>query len=240
MYRDREGPGDMTDLGVSVSVLAAAVLLCEATRRAAAAALRGVYRIYMLETVSTFQLCCCTHELKLLGETARLDPAISSALTYAITVIHLLSFREATCNPNAALEGVCRGTRSVTAAVVLMAFQFGAAVAARYFAASVWSLGLSDIHLRHQKFGYRCFDPLGGTVLEAAAVELACTFAVQAAVMHAHKVEEKLRVHFLALVITLVVYAGVFIHQTKLFFRCSSLNSSAGGGNVPTCLTTAK
>uniref|UniRef100_A0A3Q3AIW3 Aquaporin n=1 Tax=Kryptolebias marmoratus TaxID=37003 RepID=A0A3Q3AIW3_KRYMA len=198
----------MIDLWASLAVLAAAVLLCEATRRAAARLFRGAYRIYPLETVSTFQLCCCTHELKLLTQTARLDPSTSLALTYAITVIHLLTFREATCNPNAALESVCRGSRSGTAAAVLIAFQFGAAVAARFFAASVWSLGLSDMHLRHQRFGFRCFDPLGGTVLEAAAAELACAFTVQAAVMHAHKLEDKLRAPFLAAVITAAVYAG--------------------------------
>ncbi|XP_037543181.1 aquaporin-11-like [Nematolebias whitei] len=198
----------MTDLWVSLSVLAAAVLLCEATRRAAAPLLGEVYRLYLLETVSTFQLCCCTHELKLLAQTGGLAPPGSAALTYTITVVHLFSFRGATCNPSAALESVCRGARSVRAAVLLMAFQFGAAAAARVFAASAWSLGLSDMHLRHQKFGFRCFDPLGGTVLEAAAVELACAFTVQAAAMHAHKLQETLRVPFVAAVITAVVYTG--------------------------------
>ncbi|XP_012711394.2 aquaporin-11 [Fundulus heteroclitus] len=198
----------MTDLWVSVGVLAAAVLLCEAVRRAAARLLRGVYWIYLLEAVSTFQLCCCTQELKLLGETARLDASTSLTLTYVITVVHLATFREAACNPGAALESVCRGTASGGAAALLIVLQLGAAVAARSFAASVWSLGLSDMHLRHQKFGFRCSDPLGGTVLEAAAVELACAFAVQAVVMHVHRLEEKLRVHLFAAVITALVYAG--------------------------------
>lgn len=200
---------DMTDLWVSLSVLAAAVLLCEATRRAAAPLLRQVHRIYLLETVSTFQLCCCTHELKLLAQTGGLEPRASAALTFTVTVVHLVTFREATCNPSAALESVCRGSRSVRAALVLMAFQFGAAAAARVFAASAWSLGLSDMHLRHRRFGFRCFDPLGGTVVEAAAVELACAFTVQAAVMHAHKLQDTLRVPFIAAVITAVVYTGV-------------------------------
>lgn len=199
----------MTDLGVSLAVLAAAVLLSEAARWTAARLFPGVFWIYLLEAASTFQLCCCTHELKLLGETARLDLPVSLTLTYIVTVIHLSTFREATCSPGAVLEHVCRGTASVKAAVGVIACQFGAAVAARSFAASVWSLGLSGMHLRHQRFGYRCFDPLGGTLLEAAAAELACAFAVQAAAMHAHKLDEKLRVHFVAAVITAVVYAGV-------------------------------
>ncbi|XP_044077341.1 aquaporin-11-like [Siniperca chuatsi] len=198
----------MTDLCASLSVLGAAVLLSEAIRRTAARLSPGAYWIYLLEAASTFQLCCCTHELKLLGETARLELPVSLALTYTMTVIHLLTFRGATCNPSGALESVCRGTGSVRAAVALIACQFGAAVAAQFFATSVWSLGLSDVHIRHQRFGFRCFDPLGGTLLEAAAVELACAFTVQAAAMHVHKLDEKLRAHFIAAVITAAVYTG--------------------------------
>ncbi|XP_029282634.1 aquaporin-11-like [Cottoperca gobio] len=198
----------MADLYVSLAVLCGAVLLSEAMRHTAARLLPGVYWSYLLEAASTFQLCCCTHELKLLGETAKLGLPVSLTLTYTMTLIHLLTFREATCNPSGALESVCRGKRSVRAAVVLIACQFGAGVAAQFFAASVWSLGLSDVHIRHQRFGFRCFDPLGGTLLEAAAVELGCAFLVQAAAMHAHKLDEKLRAHFIAAAITAVVYAG--------------------------------
>lgn len=201
----------MTDLLVSLSVLGAAVLLSEAIRQAAGRLVPGPRGIYLLEAASTFQLCCCTHELKLLGETARLDPAVGLTLTYIMTVIHASTFGEATCNPSAVLDSVFRGTRAATAAVVVVACQFGAAVAARFAAASVWSLALSDVHHRHQRFGFRCFDPLGGTVLEAAAAELACAFTFQAAVMHIHKVERKLRAHCVAAVITALVYTGVFI-----------------------------
>ncbi|KAF7650320.1 hypothetical protein LDENG_00127550 [Lucifuga dentata] len=197
----------MPDLWVSLSVLGAAVLLSEAARTAACL-FPAAYRIYLLEAASTFQLCCCSHELKLLGETGRPELPVSLSLTYIMTVIHLSTFRGASCNPSGALESVCRGTSSVGHAVLLVACQFGAAVAAQVAAASAWSLGLSDLHLLHQRFGYRCFDPLGGTLLEAAAVELACTFIVQAAVMHVHKLEDKLQVHAVAAVITALVYAG--------------------------------
>lgn len=203
----------MTDLVVSVAVLGCTVLLSEAIRRTAARLCPGAYWIYLLEAASTFQLCCCTHELKLLGESAvspsgRLELLVGLTLTYTMTVIHLSTFRGATCNPSGILESVCRGSNTVRAAVALIACQFAAAVAAQYFAASVWSLGLSDVHVRHQRFGFRCFDPLGGTLTEAAAVELGCAFTVQAAALHVHKLDEKLRAHFIAAVITVVVYAG--------------------------------
>uniref|UniRef100_A0A3Q3WNF9 Uncharacterized protein n=1 Tax=Mola mola TaxID=94237 RepID=A0A3Q3WNF9_MOLML len=86
----------MSDLLVSSAVLSAAVLLSEATRRAAARLLPGRYRIYALEAASTFQLCSCTHELKLLGDSARLEVSVGLTLCFIMTVIHVVTFREAT------------------------------------------------------------------------------------------------------------------------------------------------
>lgn len=199
----------MAAVVVSLWVLAAAVLLSEALRRASGRLSRGsAAGLYLLEAASTFQLCSCTHELKLLGEASLLEPPLGVALCYAVTLLHLLSFRGASCNPAGALEGLWRGSRGPAAACAIIACQFGAAVAAQWFAASVWSLGLSDVHVRHQRFGFRCFDPLGGTLLEAAAAELACAFAVQAAVMHVHRLDEKLRAPLIAAVITGAVSAA--------------------------------
>ncbi|XP_054481949.1 aquaporin-11 [Anoplopoma fimbria] len=198
----------MTDLFASLSVLFASVLLSETLRRTSARFFPGDFCRYLLEAASTFQLCTCTHELKLLGEAGQLGPQVGLTLTYAVTVIHLSTFRGASCNPSAALERVCRGSCSAGAAAALVAAQFAAAVAAQFAAAFVWSLELSDVHARHQRFGFRCYDPLGGTLLQAAAVELGCAFAVQAAALHVHKLGEQLRVHFVAAVITALVYTG--------------------------------
>lgn len=191
-------------------MLGAVVLLSELTRRTAALVPSGASWswVYLLEAASTFQLCSCTQELKLLGETARLGLSVGLTLTYTMTVIHLSTFRGASCNPCGVLERMCRRSSGVGPALLLIGCQFAAAVAAQYFAQFVWSLGLSDVHLRHQRFGYRCFDPLGGTVVEAAAVELACAFTVQAVAMHVHKVDQRLRVHVIAAVITGLVYTG--------------------------------
>lgn len=201
------------DLCVSLAVAGVAVLLSEATRRAGARLLPGAGWIYLLEAASTFQLCSCTHEFKLLGESADLGLQIGLTLCFFSTVVHLLTFREATCNPIGVLEKVLWGRGSYSdrgrvAAALRIACQFAAAVAAQSFAAYVWSLGLSDLHVRHAKFDYRCFDPIGGTLLEAAAAELACAFCIQAAVMHMHKLDEKLHVPFIAAVITFLVFMG--------------------------------
>lgn len=201
-----------SDLYVSLAVTGTVVLLSEATRRAGARLLPHAGWIYLLEAASTFQLCSCTHEFKLLGESAGLGLGLGLTLCFFSTVVHLLTFREATCNPIAVVETVLRGGGrgggGGRAAALRIACQFAAAVAAQSFAAAVWSMGLSDVHVRHAKFGYRCFDPMGGTVLEAAAAEMACAFGIQAAVMYVHKLDEKLRVPFIAAVIASLVYLG--------------------------------
>lgn len=199
----------MSDLRVSVAVLSGVVLLSGACRRAAARFSRGICRRVLLEAASTFQLCGCCHELKLLGDAARLERWAALSLCFAVTTVHMLTLSDADCNPGGTLEKVFRGSSSVRSASLLIATQFAAAVAAQYFAASVWSLGFSDLHVRHRRFGYRCFDPLGGTVLEAAAVELACAFVFQAALMHVLKLDETLRVPLVAATVTALVYAGV-------------------------------
>ncbi|XP_061658956.1 aquaporin-11 [Syngnathoides biaculeatus] len=200
----------MDDAWVSVAALAAAVLLSELVRRAAARLLRGAAgaAAAAMEAASTFQLCCCTHELKLLADAGLLEPAYGLTLGYFVTVVHLLSFRGASCNPCGVAERVCRGKCRAGAALASVAGQFVAGLGARYAAAATWSLGLAGHHVRQRRFGFRCFDPLGGTVLEAAAVELGCAFVVQATALHIHKVDHKLRVPVFAAVITALVYAG--------------------------------
>lgn len=201
-------PADVAAPLVSVAVVCAVVLLCELGRRAAHRLVPGDYGIYLLELTCTLQLCWCAHELKLLGE--RADLALSTRLTllYVVTVVHVLSFRGASCSLISPLERVLRRKLSVSAAAGLVSAQLGAALAAQGLAVLVWSRGWSEVHVQHRRFGYRCFNPLGGTLLEAAAVELACSFIIQTVVLHVHKLEPQLRAHALSAAITAVVYAG--------------------------------
>uniref|UniRef100_A0A3B3ZX04 Uncharacterized protein n=1 Tax=Periophthalmus magnuspinnatus TaxID=409849 RepID=A0A3B3ZX04_9GOBI len=200
----------MAALLVSLAVVGAVVLLCELSRRAAARYLPGAYWIYALEFVCTLQLCWCANELKLLGERSELPLSVRLTLLYVVTVVHLVSFRGASCSFIWPLERACRRKLRFKAAAGVASCQLAAALAAQALAVLAWSQGWSDIHVRHQRFGYKCFDPLGGTLLEAAAVELICSFIVQAVVLHLHKLEPLLRVHALSAVITVLVYAGEF------------------------------
>lgn len=222
--------GTMAALPVSLAVVSAAVLLCELGRRVSERLLPGDYRRRCaVELWSTLQLCWCGLELKLLGESGDAPLSVRLSLLYLITVVHLVSFRGASCSLIPPLERVCRGKMSFKGAAVLVGCQLTAALAAQVLAVLVWSRGFSEVHVAHRRFGYRCFDPLGGTLTEAAAVEMMCSFVIQAVVLHLHRLEPQLRPHALSAAITAVVYAGGAVSgavlnpvlAVSLMFPCS-------------------
>ncbi|XP_026194775.1 aquaporin-11 [Anabas testudineus] len=197
------------DLTVSLSLLAGIVALSEATRRLLNRILTGTgLSLYAAELVSTFQLCCCTHELKLLSEVGGIEPRVALTLTYLAAVVHGLTFSGAIGNPCGALEHAYRTRTSGWCALRRIACQFAAAAAARAAVALIWGMGLSGLHVRHKLLGYRCISSIHAPLPKAATVELACAFAVQTAITHTRSMEEKYRVHAVAAVITSSVYAG--------------------------------
>ncbi|MEQ2165974.1 hypothetical protein GOODEAATRI_022743 [Goodea atripinnis] len=209
----RSAPGSMiADVAVSLSVLAVVVLLSDVTRRLLVRGLADTgLSSYAVELVSTFQLCCCTHELKLLSEVGGIPPQLALTLTYVTSVAHGLTFRGAVGNPCGALEHAYRARFSGGCAVRRIACQFAAAVAARVAVPVMWDMGLSGMHDRHKLLGFRCVSAIHATLPEAAAVELMCAFAVQTVITHTQSVEERYRVHAIAAAITTAVYAGRLI-----------------------------
>ncbi|TNN77787.1 Aquaporin-11 [Liparis tanakae] len=198
-----------SDVVVSLSVLAGIVALSDATRRLMTRALADTgLAVYAVELVSTFQLCCCTHELKLLADVGGIEPRLALTFTYLAAVVHGLTFGGATGNPSGALEHAYHARFSAGCALQRIACQFAAAAAARAAVPVIWGVGLSGLHLRHKLLGYQCISSIRAPLPKAAAVELACAFAVQTAITHTRPVEEKYRVHAVAAVIATVVYAG--------------------------------
>lgn len=201
----------MADLTVSLSLLVGIVVFSEVARRIASCLFPNRnWIIYVMEFISTFQLCACTHELKLLAEVGGVEPQIGLTLTFLISVVHGLSFHGALCNPTGALEQLCRGTLTRRCALARISCQLIAAVVARLVMPLVWSLALSDLHVLHKLMAFKCTNsPINAPLLQAAAVELSCAFVIHAAVSNLDKVEENFRVHAIAAVITTLVYAGV-------------------------------
>lgn len=204
-----EDAAESGDLAVSLMVLAGVVLLSDILRGMLGRALaHSGLDAYAAELVSTMQLCCCTHELRVLSEVGGIERRLALTLTYVAAVVHGLTFRGAIGNPACTLVHVCRRRLASGVALRTVACQFAGATAARVVVRFVWSLGLSGMHVRHWASDFQCTSPIHAPPLTATAVELVCAFAVQTAVTHTQKLEEKYRVHAVAAVITTAVYTG--------------------------------
>lgn len=199
---------DSGDVAVSLVLLAGVVLVTDALRRMLGRVLaHSGLEVHAAELVSTLQLCCCTHELRLLSDVGRIERRLAHTLTYVAAVVHGLTFRGAIGNPACTLVAVYRQRLGLWAALWRILCQFAAAGAARSVMRSAWTLGLSGMHVHHRDQDFQCTSPVLAP-LTATAVELACAFAVQTAMTHTRNVEEKYRVHAVAAVITTAVYAG--------------------------------
>ncbi|XP_028320718.1 aquaporin-11-like [Gouania willdenowi] len=195
---------DVTDVTVSLLMLAGLVAVCEAVRVVSGSELHAD----ISELVSTFQQCCCTHELRLLSEVGGIEPRLALTLTYLAALVHALTFRGATGNPTGTLEHVYRARLTRGCALRRVACQFAAALLARFAVHAMRGLGLSGLHAHHAGLGFQCTSNIHASLPWAALVELACAFAVQTVTSCTRTMEEKYRVHALAATITAVGYTG--------------------------------
>ncbi|NXU93034.1 AQP11 protein, partial [Xiphorhynchus elegans] len=189
----------------SLLLLSAVVSAVALGRRLARRRLRARPRLraILLEMLSTFQVCACTGELSLLGAA---EPHTALTLTYGFTVLHGLTLAGSACNPCGALQPLWAGSAALGDAALRIAAQFGAAALARAFMRLVWSLGMAEPHAAALSQG--CASPMQTTELQAFCIELLFTVVFQLAVLRAESVTPKYRVHLLALLITMLVYAG--------------------------------
>uniref|UniRef100_A0A8B9NSU6 Aquaporin 11 n=1 Tax=Apteryx owenii TaxID=8824 RepID=A0A8B9NSU6_APTOW len=188
-------------LWVSLLLLAgivAAVALCRLAARRRPGAL-------LAEMLSTFQICACTNELCLLAA-AELQPRAALTLTYGFTVLHGWTLAGSTCNPCGTLQQLWAAAVPLKAGGLRIGAQFAAAVLARGFMHLVWSLEIAEPH--SGALWQRCSDPLQTTEAQAFFIELLFSAVFQLAVLQLHTIHPNLRVHFIALLITMLVYAG--------------------------------
>lgn len=194
-------------VGLSLLLLAgvvAAVGLCRSfTRRR----LRSRQRLctFLLELFSTFQICACTSELCLLGDVEP-KPHTALTLTYGFTVLHGWTLAGSTCNPCGTLQPMWGGGTSLRMGALKIAGQFVAAVLARVFMHFIWSLGMTKPHLGALSQG--CGSPMQTTEMQAFCIELLFSVVFQLTVLRVESVNPKYKVHLIAFLITMLVYAG--------------------------------
>ncbi|KAM8821725.1 aquaporin-11 [Eudromia elegans] len=183
-------------------LLMAAVVAAVALCRLGPGRRRGAL---LREFLSTFQICACTNELSLLA-TAELPPPAALSLTYGLTVLHGLTLAGSAGNPCGTLQQAWAGAVRPRAAALRVGAQFAAAALARGFMQLVWSLGAAEAHAGEH--WQRCGHPLQTTEAQAFFIELLFSAVFQLAVLRVDLIHPNLRVHFIALLITMLVYSG--------------------------------
>ncbi|NXA48799.1 AQP11 protein, partial [Nothocercus julius] len=183
-------------------LLMAAVVAAVALCRLGPGRRRGAL---LREFLTTFQICACTNEVCLLAA-AELPPSAALPLTYGLTVVHSMTLAGSTGNPSVTLQQAWVGALRPRAAALLIGAQFAAAGLARGFMQLVWSLGAAEAHVGAR--WERCSHPLQTTEAQAFFIELLFSAVFQLAMLQVDSIHPNLRVHFIALLITMLVYSG--------------------------------
>ncbi|XP_061876324.1 aquaporin-11 isoform X2 [Colius striatus] len=194
-------------VGTSLLLMAGIVAAVGLCRRFARRRLRFHRRLctFLLEMFSTFQICACTNELCLLGNVEP-NPHTALTLTYGFTVLHGLTLTGSTCNPCGIFQPKRAGGILAEMSGLKIAAQCVAALLARVFMRFIWSLELAEPHYGALSEG--CSNPIQTTEMQAFCIELLFSVVFQLAILRMESVNPKYRVHLVALLITMLVYAG--------------------------------
>ncbi|XP_064024796.1 aquaporin-11 [Pogoniulus pusillus] len=194
-------------VGRSLLLLAGIVAAVGLCRRLTRRRLRTRQRLrtFLLEMFGTFQICACTNELCLLGDVEP-TPHTALTLTYGFTVLHGLTLPGSTCNPCGTLQPMWAGGTSVRAGGLKIAAQFAAAALARAFMRFIWSLEMAEPHSGALSQG--CSNPIQTTEMQAFCIELLFSVVFQLTILRVESINPKYKVHLIALLITMLVYAG--------------------------------
>uniref|UniRef100_A0A674JVM9 Aquaporin 11 n=2 Tax=Terrapene triunguis TaxID=2587831 RepID=A0A674JVM9_9SAUR len=162
-------------------------------------------RTFLLELFATFQICACTNELRLLAN-VQPKPHVALTLTYVFTVLHGLTLTGSTCNPCGTLQQILDGGISVKQGGLKIGAQFAGAVLARIYMHRIWSMGIIKVHSEALAEG--CSNPIQTTETQAFCIELLFSTVFQLTILQFEAVKPRLRVHLIALLITMLVYGG--------------------------------
>ncbi|OXB78062.1 UNVERIFIED_CONTAM: hypothetical protein H355_013611 [Colinus virginianus] len=212
--------GIWTSLGLMAAVVVAVGLCRSLARRRLHA--RPRLCSFVLELLSTFQVCACTNELSLLGNTEP-RPHTALTLTYGFTVLHGLTLPGSTCNPCGTLQPLWGGRGSVRVGGMKIGAQFAAAVLARVFMHFVWRLEMVESHSGALAQG--CGNPMQTTEVQAFCIELLFSVVFQLTILQVENIKPSYRVHAVALLITMLVFAG-----ESFCFRCFRNHGIEGVG----------
>ncbi|XP_044306129.1 aquaporin-11 [Varanus komodoensis] len=194
-----------SDASISLLVMAGTVTLTAGCRRAARRASKPRLRDFLLELLGAFQICACTHELRLLADLPP-QPHAALTLTYIFTAVHGLTLYDSINNPCSSFQLFCKAKISVKSWWLQTSGQFAGAVLAIIYIRLFWMLGIVPVHAR--ALAENCSNPIQTTVANAFLLELLFSSLVHLSFLQFESMNPKLKANLVALLITTLVYEG--------------------------------
>ncbi|XP_054829104.1 aquaporin-11 [Eublepharis macularius] len=198
---------DAYEACISLLVMAGTVMLTAWCRQQAHQFIHRNPQMYcfFLELSGAFQICACTHELRLLADLPP-KPQMALALTYIFTTLHGFSLPGSINNPSSSFQLLCSNRITVKTWWLQTSAQFIGAILADIYIRLIWIFGIIPGHSR--ALGENCSDPMQTTVASAFILELLFSFLLHLTLLKFESMNHKAKIHLVALLITTLVYEG--------------------------------
>nr|XP_006009788.1 PREDICTED: aquaporin-12-like [Latimeria chalumnae] len=212
----------MAGLNISLGYFFVVVALCDVLRRVSKRRLPSVvHSTFLRELASSFQLCACCLELRMLVEIGAwgggFGADVTMTLLFLLFLVHGATFDGASANPTVSLQQFLQVDSSLLGTTLQIMGQFAGCEAARAGARLYWSWELTDLHIIQNMMASDCSSSLRTSVSQGVFVEGVCAFLFHLALLRFQHSSPTYRVPIIASLVTLLAYtAGSY---TSAFFN---------------------
>lgn len=204
----------MAGLNVSIAFFFSVGALCEVTRWFSKRIFPPkVYLCLARELASSFQMCACCLELKMLVMIGPwgggFGPDVSLTLLFVIFLVHGASFDGASANPTLSIQEFLMLDSSFVVTVTKVLAQFTGMGAAWSVTKQYWSWELTDFHMIQNLIAQDCSSSLSTSVFQGTFVEATCSFFFQLVVFRFKVSHPMYRIPITSLAVTILAYTGM-------------------------------
>ncbi|KAJ7324966.1 hypothetical protein JRQ81_017986 [Phrynocephalus forsythii] len=223
----------MAGLNISIAFFFSIVILCEATRKISKRIFPPkVYFCFAGELASSFQMCACYLELKMLREigpwSGGFGPDVSLTLLFLLFLVHGASFDGTSANPSVSIQEFLTFSSSLWVTLAKLLSQFMGMEAARVFTKQYWSRELTDFHTIQNLIAQDCVSSLSASVSHGIFVEALCSFLF-------HLVTLRLQTSFLLHRVPIMAFTVTALTYTAAPFTGAFLNPALASAVTFTC-----
>ncbi|XP_020642072.3 aquaporin-12 [Pogona vitticeps] len=228
----------MAGLNISIAFFFSIVILCEATRKIS----KRIFPLKMYfclagELTSSFQMCACFLELKMLREigpwSGGFGPDVSLTLLFLLFLVHGACFDGTSANPCVSVQEFLTLESSLWVTLAKLLSQFMGMEAACVFTKQYWSRELTDFHTIQNLIAQDCTSSLSASVSHGIFVEALCSFLFHLVTLRFQASFPMHRVPIVALTVTALTYtAGPFTGAIFNPALASAVTFACSGNNL--------